>query len=75
MTTIPKRDYVGRHTEIHRLREQGWTIRAIAQAVGLSTGGVHKALQRPPGTPDGRGRHSRSRDALHAATPERQRFP
>ncbi|GAT04903.1 helix-turn-helix domain-containing protein [Mycolicibacterium fortuitum] len=75
MTTIPKLDYLSRHTEIHRLREQGWTIRAIAQAVGLSAGGVHKALRRPPGTPDGRGRHPRSRDALHTASTTHQRFP
>lgn len=60
MTTTPKRDYVARHTEIHRLREQGRTIRAIAQAVGLTAGGVHKALQRPPGAPDGRGRRANS---------------
>ncbi|WP_197373469.1 hypothetical protein [Mycolicibacterium baixiangningiae] len=60
-TTAEKRwDYTVRHNEIHRLRAEGMTIRAIARASGLSVGGVHKALGRPPGTPDGRGRHRRA---------------
>lgn len=75
MTTNSGHDYLARRTEIHRLREQGWTIRAIAQAVGLSAGGVHKALQRPPGTPDGRGRRATSRDVLRAAGAAQQRIP
>ncbi|KWX67750.1 hypothetical protein [Mycobacterium sp. NAZ190054] len=53
--------YLERQHQVHQLRAKGWTIRAIAQAVGLSPAGVHKALGRPPGAPDGRGQHPNSR--------------